>query len=242
MLTVVKERRSANVQPKEMINPVENLWSVELLYGKHHAYTELTYAVNFTTKLEGGASKCFLVIDLLEKFEEYLRDLNVFGALERSEFHAVIDYIKYLKVNGIFKRVPNLLSELEGSSGKEESLELFEALEDGILSDLDAFPSISSDAYQHGVSAGVVLDTEQYIEKYGMNVVGVTAEFLYEALSLDGSTKNVRLQEIVRGWKSEGQLLVKNKQARLQEPIKPNLSSKEVKRFYIFKIDGLGLV
>jgi hypothetical protein len=52
----------------------------------------------------------------------------------------------------------------------------------------------------------------------------------------------VRLLEIARGWREQGQLLVKNKQARLQEPVKPNISSKEVKRFYIFKIDGIGQI
>lgn len=243
MLKVVKERGSVTAsisESKNMLNPVENLWRIELLYGKHPDYTELTYAVNFTTKLEGTASKCFLVIDLRERFDQHLRDLNVFGALERDEFHKVIDYVKYLKINGIFRRVPNLLEEMEGSAGMDESLELFEMVTDGILSDLDSFPSISSDAYKHGISAGVLLDTEQYVEKYGENAVGVTPEFLFETLSLEGSTKNVRLLEIARGWREQGQLLVKNKQTRLQEPVKPNVSSKEVKRFYIFKLDELG--
>lgn len=239
MLTVVKSREVASA-PSRMMNPVENLWSIELLYGKHPDYTELTYAVNFTTKLEGNASKCFLVIDLRERFEEYLRDLNVFGSLERNELHSVIDYIKYLKINGIFRRVQSLLEEMEGSASRDESFALFEMVVDSIKSDLDVFPSISSDAYKHGVSAGVRLDTDQYVEKYGENAVGVTAEFLFETLSLEGSTKNVRLLEIARGWREQGQLLIKNKQARLQEPVKPNISSKEVKRFYIFKIDGLG--
>ncbi|EST54529.1 hypothetical protein T458_11565 [Brevibacillus panacihumi W25] len=35
MLHVVKERKNAVVQVSEMVNPVEALWEIELLYGKH---------------------------------------------------------------------------------------------------------------------------------------------------------------------------------------------------------------
>ncbi|GIP31626.1 hypothetical protein [Paenibacillus sp. J2TS4] len=54
MLQVVKQRRNADVQVSEMPNPVEALWQIELLYGKHPSYTESTYAVKLTTKLEVG--------------------------------------------------------------------------------------------------------------------------------------------------------------------------------------------
>ncbi|UOK61567.1 hypothetical protein MT997_24170 [Paenibacillus sp. OVF10] len=37
-----------------MPNTVEALWKIELLYGKHPSYTESTYAVKLTTKLEGS--------------------------------------------------------------------------------------------------------------------------------------------------------------------------------------------
>lgn len=57
MLQVVKERRGVVVQASEMPNPVAALWEIELLYGKHPNYTESTYAVKLTTKLEGSASK-----------------------------------------------------------------------------------------------------------------------------------------------------------------------------------------
>ncbi|RXT08836.1 hypothetical protein [Ammoniphilus sp. CFH 90114] len=238
MLRLVKEREVV-ATPNQIPNPVEALWEIELLYGKHPAYTEFTYAVNFTTRLEGNASKCFLVIDLRERFDEYLRDLNVFGAMERAEFHKVIDYVKYLKINGLFRRVPNLLTVMEGSASTDESFELFEMVVDAVFSDSDAFPTISSNAYKHGVSFGVILDTEQYVSKYGKNVIGVTTEALLEILDLDGNSKNVRLLEIARGWKEQGLLLKKSRQARLQEPIKPNISSNEVKRFYIFRIDGI---
>ncbi|MCP1427476.1 hypothetical protein J3D43_005992 [Paenibacillus xylanexedens] len=36
-----------------MPKTVEALWKIELLYGKHPSYTERTYAVKLTTKLEG---------------------------------------------------------------------------------------------------------------------------------------------------------------------------------------------
>jgi hypothetical protein len=150
MLKLVKERGNVSVSSSEvspMASPVEALWTIELLYGKHPDYTELTYAVNFTTRLAGNASKCFLVIDLRERFDEYLRDLNIFGSLEKSELHKVIDYVKYLKINGIFKSVPSLLTVMEGSASNDESQELFEMVSDAIVSDPDSFPSISSDAY-----------------------------------------------------------------------------------------------
>lgn len=240
MLQVVKQRRSPDVRVSEMPNPVEALWQIELLYGKHPSYTESTYAVKFTTRLEGGASKCFLVIDLRDKFDEFLRDLNVFGSIEKVELHQTIDYVKHLKINGLFRRVPNLLTEMEGSAGADESLELYHMVADAVLSDPDAFPTVTSDAYRQGVCSGVILDSEQYIAKYGENAVAVTTEALMEILDLDGGTKNVRFTEITRGWREQGLLLKQSSQSRLQEPIKPNIGSKEVKRFYIFRIDGLG--
>jgi hypothetical protein len=240
MLQIVKERKRAVVQVSEMANPVAALWEIELLYGRHPSYTESTYAVKLTTKLEGGSSKCFLVIDLRTRFDEFLRDLNVFGSMEKAELHQTIDYVKHLKISGLFKRVPNLLVEMEGSAGADESLELFRMVEDAVLSDPESFPSVSLDAYKHGVSSGVILDTDQYIEKYGRDAVGITTEALMEILDLDGGTKSVRFTEITRGWREQSLLLKQSRQARLQEPIKPNISSKEVKRFYIFRIVGLG--
>jgi len=240
MLQVVKERRGVVVQDSEMPNPVEALWLIELLYGKHPSYTVNTYAVKFTTKLEGGASKCFLVIDLRDRFDEFLRELNVFGSMEKAELHQTIDYVKYLKINGLFKRVPNLLTEMEGRAGADESLDLYGVVEDVVLSDPESFPTVSSDGYKHGVSSGVILDSEQYVAKYGENAVGITTDCLSEILDLDSGTRDARFQEITRGWREQGLLLKQSRQARLQEPIKPNISSKEVKRFYIFRIDGLG--
>lgn len=242
MLQLVKERKMAVERVSEMANPVEALWEIELLYGKHPSYTEHTYAVKLTTKLEGGASKCFLVIDLRERFDEYLRDLNIFGSMEKAELHQTIDYVKHLKINGLFRRVPNLLAEMEGSADADESLELFAMVEDAVLSDPESFPLVSSDGYKHGVSSGVILDSEQYVAKYGENAVGITTDCLSEILDLDGGTRDARFQEIIRGWREQGLLLKQSRQARLQEPVKPNISSKEVKRFYIFRIDTLGQV
>ncbi|MFB9756930.1 hypothetical protein ACFFNY_35640 [Paenibacillus hodogayensis] len=44
-----------------------------------------------------------------------------------------------------------MLAEMEGSASMDESLELFEMVSDAVISDPDAFPTISSDAYKHGV-------------------------------------------------------------------------------------------
>lgn len=238
MLNVVKKGSPApasNVMP----NPVANQWQIDLIFGKHKDFSVNTYGVKFTTKLEGQASKCFLVIDLREKFDEFLKELNVFGCLEREEFHRAIDYVKYLKMNGIFQRVPNLLAEIEGTASQDESLELYETVVEAVIQDPDAFPTISSDDYKHGVSSGVILDTAQYLEKYGENVVGITTEALMEILGLEGSTKGIRFTEITRGWREAGYLLKLSRQPRLQEPVKPNINSKEVRRFYIFKMHQL---
>ncbi|MNC70605.1 hypothetical protein D3C75_1214340 [compost metagenome] len=108
-----------------------------------------------------------------------------------------------------------------------------------MIQDPDAFPTISSDDYKHGVSSGVILDTAQYLEKYGENVVGITTEALMEILGLEGSTKGIRFTEIARGWREAGYLLKLSRQPRLQEPVKPNINSKEVRRFYIFKMHQL---
>lgn len=227
---------------RELINPVAALWDIELLYGKHPLFTENTYAVRFTSQLIGNDSKCFLVIDLRERFDEYLTSLNVFGSMEKSEFHRTIDYVKQLKVNGIFRKVPNLLSVMEGAADADESYELFDQVFDAVQSDPDAFPTVSSDEYKHRVSSGVMLDTDQYVSKYGENAVAVTTDVLLEILGLDeGATKTARFMEITRGWLASGLLLKKNRGPRLQEPIKPFASSKEVKRFYIFHMDGLSV-
>ncbi len=224
----------------ELLNPVAALWGIELLYGRHPLYTESTYAVNFMTKLEGGASKCYLVIDLRERFDEYLKELNVFGSMEKAEFHKAIEYVKQLKVKGIFRRVQNLLSVMEGSAGADESAELFALVVDAVLSDPDAYPLISSDNYKHGVSGGVILDIEPYLMKYGESAVGVTTEALLEILNLEESgTRGARFMEIMRGWLESGHLLKRNRGPRLQEPIKPCVSSKEVRRFYVFRVENL---
>lgn len=243
MLKLVKERVVASVSEQletaVMPNPVAALWDIELLYGKHPAYSELTYGVCFRTRLEGNAAKCYLVVELRERFDEFLRELNVFGAMEKAEFHKAVEYVKYLKINGIFRRVPNLLSVMEDAASADESYELFSMLEESILANPESFPAISSDEYRHGVSAGVILDTEQYISKYGECAVGVTTEALIDILELEGSTRSTRLLEITRGWKEAGLLLHVTRQARLQEPVKPCASSKDVRRFYIFRVEGL---
>lgn len=41
-----------------------------------------------------------------------------------------------------------------------------------------------------------------------------------------------RFMEIIRGWREQGLLLKQSRQARLQEPIKPNISSKSNYTFF----------
>lgn len=240
MLRVVKASTEGVAEATYgLVNPVQALWAVELLYGKHPSYTELTYAVLFTTRLEGGASRSFLVIDLREHFDEYLRELNVFGSMEKAEFHRVIDYVGQLKIRGIFRRVPNLLSVMEGAAGTDESYELFDLVVDAVRADPDAFPSASGDGYRHGISAGVVLDTDQYVVKYGEHAVAITTDALLEILGLEeGATRTVRFTEITRGWLAHGLLLKRNRGPRLQEPIRPVAGSKDVRRFYVFHMEG----
>ncbi|MEF2969114.1 hypothetical protein V3851_25350 [Paenibacillus sp. M1] len=240
MLQLVKNQRTHETEVPELPERISALWSVELLYGKHPAFSTSTYCVKLTTKLEGNASKCYLVIDLRDRFEEFLRELNIFGVMEKADFHKVIDYVTQLKIKGVFRRVANLLDVIEGTAENSEGYELFDVVSEAIINDLDSYPTISSDQYKHGSSAGVILDTEQYITKYGENAVGITTEALIEILELESSsTRNVRLTEITRSWKELGLLLKLSKQSRLQEPVKPWISSKDVKRFYILKIDAI---
>jgi hypothetical protein len=237
MLRIVKQpKEMIDSQPQDIVNPVEALWDIELLYGKHPDYSKLTYAVNFITKLEGHDAQCFLLIDLRDRFEEYLRELNVFGSMEKNEFHKVIDYVTQLKNRGLFRRVPNLVSVIEGSASSLESQELYELVGEAVQNDPEAYPTVSSNWYQHGVHAGVILDTEQYVTKYGQ-AIGITTEALLEIVNVDAATKNTRFLEIIRGWQESGVLLKKSKSPRLQEQIKPREDAKEVKRFYVFRME-----
>ncbi|MGO4498601.1 hypothetical protein AB4114_22230 [Paenibacillus sp. 2RAB27] len=226
--------------PEAPKNPVAELWNIELLYGKHPAYSHATYAASFTTRLAGGASCCFLVIELRDRFEEFLHDLNVFGVMERADFMKVVDYIKMLKIKGIFREVPDLLQAINGEGAdSSESLELFELVAESILNEIESYPTVTSDEYKNS-SPGIILDTDSYRNKYGAYVAGVTTETLYEILGLENNHQNAkRLQEIVRTWAKMGKLIKKSSQNRLQEAIRPNINSKEVKRFYLLKVDGL---
>ncbi|XID95616.1 hypothetical protein ACF3MZ_14320 [Paenibacillaceae bacterium WGS1546] len=236
-LTVVKPKEQA--ETTELINPLADLWEIELLFGRHPDYSTATYAVRFTTRLEGNASKSYLVIDLEDHFNTYVRELNVFGFMLQSDFHRAIHYIQQLKVKGIFTRVDNLLEAMNGTTDQDEGNAFYDILADAVCGDIDRFPSINSDAYKHGESPGVRIDTEFYVSKYGTPVVAVTSEYLYELFELSGNNKVNRLLEIGRAWRDSGLILVKNKQGRLQEDVKPNLNSKVVKRFYILSLEAL---
>lgn len=236
---ITPTRPTATQQP--LINPVADLWEIELLYGRHNNFSELTYAAEFKTKLVGGASRCFLVIEMRERFEEFLYDLNVFGVMERSMFLKAIDYVIQLKIRGIYREVPDLLIAINGQADNSESQVLYEHVTASILSDIESYPTISSNQYRSGSNPGVILDIDQYTVKYGSEVVGVSSETLYEILGFEPSSRNAkRIQEITRSWHRQGYLVKKSPQPRLQEAIRPNADSKDVKRFYLFKIEGVG--
>ncbi|MEK4274806.1 hypothetical protein [Paenibacillus sp. FSL R7-0026] len=63
------------------------IWKASVLYGEY-----VCGKVN--NEAGGGASKCSLVIDLRDKFDEFLREFNVFGSMEKAELHQTIDYVK----------------------------------------------------------------------------------------------------------------------------------------------------
>lgn len=235
-LTVVKPKEQP--QTTELINPLTELWEIKLLYGRRPDYSTPTYAVRLTTRLEGNSSKSYLVIDLEDYFDTFVRELNVFGHMLKSDFHRVIHYVQQLKVKGVFTRVDNLLDAMNGVTDQDEGNAFYDIVADAICGDIDRFPTISSDSYVHGESPGVRMDTEFYLNKYG-TPIGVTTDFLFDLFELEGSNKSNRLLEISRAWRDSGLLLVKNKQNRLQENVKPNLNSGVVKRLYIFSLKTL---
>jgi len=220
----------------DLINPVEALWNIELLYGKTYQYSELTYGLYMQTKLVGAAARCYLVIDLVEDFDRILRELNIFGAIERTELMRVIDYAKQLKIKGVYRPVPDLMPFIDGQSDGSEGQEFYRLVVDYIQENDSLFPTVSSGLYSTTQSLGVVLDTENYVRKFGESVVGVSSEALYEILELE-SVNSKRLIEITRSWQQAGWLVKKNGQSRLQEAIRPVQDEATVKRFYLIKLD-----
>lgn len=220
----------------DLINPVEALWNIELLYGKHYQYSELTYGLHMQTKLVGGASRCYLVINLVEDFDRILKELSVFGAIERAELLRVIDYAKQLKIRGVYRPVPDLMPFIDGKSDGGEGQELYRNVVDYIVENPSLFPTVSSGLYSSTQSLGVVLDTESYKRKFGESVVGVSSDALYEILELENGNSK-RLVEITRSWQQAGWLVKKSNQSRLQEAIRPIADVAEVRRFYLLRID-----
>lgn len=188
------------------------------------------------TKLVGGASRCYLVIDLVEDFDRILRELSVFGAIERTELLRVIAYAKQLKIRGVYRPVPDLMPFIDGRSDGGEGQELCRLVVDYIVENPSLFPTVSSGLYSATQSLGVVLDTESYIRKFGESVVGVTSEALYEILELE-SGNSKRLVEITRSWQQAGWLVKRSNQSRLQEAIRPIADVAEVRRFYLLRTD-----
>ncbi|SFL20867.1 hypothetical protein SAMN03159341_10416 [Paenibacillus sp. 1_12] len=223
---------------KELVNPAEH-FDIKLLYGRHPAYSKSTYAVQFTSRLEGRDSSCYLEVELREKFEEHLKELCVFGEISRTELLKVADYVKQLKIQGVFERVPDLLQAIEGQADISESQELYDLAVESIVEDLAAYPTVTSDHYRHGVSSGVILDSDPLRRRFGSEVVGITTESVYEIIGLEPSPQNkVRLQEVIKAWYSMGYIIKRSKD-RWQEAFRPNESIKDAKRFYLLKVEGL---
>lgn len=228
---LVRKGRESNKYARITENPVSDLWDIRLLYGKHQRFSKPTYAVYFQTKLFGEDHCTILHIDLLENEKKALRELNVFGHMSESSFIQVLDYIIFLKVSGNFEQVDDLTAYSEDRASVAESFELFERVRDSILDDLDAFPLLSSEEYNPQSCSGVLLDTEQYVSRYGEGAVGVSPEFLVDLLDLS----HTRVVEVARRWREQGWLLKSNRETRLQEAIKLSIST-NIKRFYVLKI------
>lgn len=225
--------------PSAPRNPVEDLWQLTLLYGRHPAYSHATYAVQFKTKLVGGASSTFLVIELRERFEEILVELNVFGVMERASLMKAIDYVTQLKIKGIFTEVPQLLDAIQQDAEGDESQELYRLVRENVLDEIEHYPLATTDDYT-AASPGVILNSAGYSQKFGRDVVALNSESLYDILGLEMNHHNAkRLQEIARAWSRSGYLIKRSGQSRLQEQIRPKANSNEVKRFYLLKIEGL---
>lgn len=224
---------------KEVHNPVSDLWNVTLYYGKHPDFTPLTYAVRFQTKLIGGASNTYLVLGLNERIHEILTELNVYGVITRSELSKTIDYVNELKAQGIYTEVPRLMDVMNNDAESDESRELHQQVCDCVWDDIERYPLATTDDFTER-SPGVLLNSEKYIQKFGRDVVALTSESLFDMLGLEMDSQNAkRLQEIARAWHRLGLLIKHNRQDRLQEQIRPRVSSKDTKRLYLLKFEGL---
>jgi hypothetical protein len=225
--------------PNAPKNPVEELWKINLLYGKHPSYTKKTYAVRFQSLLIGGDSSTYLFIELTDRFEEILSDLNIFGVLSRNMLMKTIDYVTQLKIKGIFTEVAQLLEAIHQDAENDESHELFQTVASTILDEFELYPLAITDDYTNA-SPGVILNSAGYMQKFGRDVVALSSESLFDLLSLENNYQNgKRLLEIMRSWQRFGYLIKRNGQSRLQEQIRPRATGKEVKRMYLLKIEGV---
>lgn len=222
-------------------NPVEQFWNITLLYGKHWKFTKNTYAVMFKSKLGDHDSECFLFVDLLEHQDKCLMELNAIGSMDQGEFHSAIDYVKQLKMNDTFHRVPNLQLVMDGTASADESREVYQLVLDVVQNDPGAFPTINSGEYDSKVSLGVILDTQQYMKKYGAKTVGVTTKTLLDILDMEnGEQRTKRYKDIMHGLLDKGYMLQTSlDKKRFQDPVKPTSKAKQAKRFCIFKLDGV---
>ena len=238
MVAMVNPTSKFNAQD----NPVQGLWVLALLLGSIPGRNTKIYAVRFTSTLAGNYSRTSLEVDLYEKPKEELRELNFIGVMERRVFTQVLEYVKFLKLNGIFESVDSLLPYLDPDAGEMESQKLYEELEDAIFSDLDMFPTVSSGMYERGVSDGVILDTQEYITKYelrdGAGAVAVTTEFVKDILGLE-ETRGIRYLETTRSWLKNGYLLKRDKGKRLQDVVYHGPDRDKKQRFFIIWIPEL---
>ena len=236
-LHVVKSNpRDIEQDLPELPKEIAALWEVVLLYGKDYRYSELTYAVQLKTKLVGGAKRCYLVIELQDKFDEILRELNIFGVMERAQLITTIQHVKQLKIHGIYQEVPDLTRYLDGASDDTEARELYEQVMLYVHENMEVFPTVSSEAYGESMHMGVILDIDPYIRKFGKDTIGISREALCEILDLQESYNANRLNEIVRSWLNMGLLIKKNSQGRLQESFRPVYNYPVVNRFYVLRM------
>jgi hypothetical protein len=232
-----------NQKSSTLQNPVQELWQLVALYGYLSELKIATYAVMFVSKLGDKNSITFLVEDLIEKKADVLKELNRIGVMEQRMYKPVLDYVKQLKMAEIYERVPSLDAYLSQDAREREAIEMYQSIVDAIEEEPDQFPTISSGHFELNISDGVILDTEDYISKYGLRngvgAVAVTTELVKEILMTE-ETRGVRFLEITRTWLQQGYLLKREKGRRVQEWVSPWPDrSDERFRFYIFRIDDL---
>jgi len=221
---------------------LQRLWIIILLFGSYPGWNTKIYAVRFISKLAGNYSKTFLEIELREKSKDTIRVLNSFGVMDQVIFQLALNQVKSLKLNGIFDSVDSLLPYLDPDEGEIEAQRLYEQLVNECLSTAEMFPTISSGEYKRGESDGVILDTPQYVAKYGLRdgvgAIGVTTEFVKDILGIE-QTRGADYQQVTGTWLKQGHLLKRDKGARCQDSVQPCPDREDKQRFIVLRIPDL---